>query len=166
MAPEAPAEPAGPGLADLHRYLTGRGPGLYVGVGRGRLAFAPPQHAVLVLGPPRSGKTVGLVIPNVLAAPGAVVSTSTKPDAKFIHHAEGAQPLENPRSVGWYPKRRRPPLGSQVEGPQVGRRYAAGSVMVASRVASSQPRATAHGGAIGNVDTRSHAPPSSRMPST
>jgi type IV secretory pathway TraG/TraD family ATPase VirD4 len=33
-----------------------------------------------VLGPPRSGKTSAIVIPNVLAAPGAVVSTSTKPD--------------------------------------------------------------------------------------
>ena len=35
---------------------------------------------MLVVGPPRSGKTSGLVIPNVLNAPGAVVSTSTKPD--------------------------------------------------------------------------------------
>jgi type IV secretory pathway TraG/TraD family ATPase VirD4 len=35
---------------------------------------------MLVLGPPRSGKTTSLVIPAVLDAPGAVVSTSTKPD--------------------------------------------------------------------------------------
>ena len=34
----------------------------------------------MILGPPRSGKTTSLVIPNVLAANGAVVSTSTKPD--------------------------------------------------------------------------------------
>ncbi len=34
----------------------------------------------MVLGPPRSGKTTSLIIPNVLAANGAVVSTSTKPD--------------------------------------------------------------------------------------
>ena len=38
------------------------------------------QHSVLVLGPPRSGKTSALLIPNVLSAPGAVVTTSTKPD--------------------------------------------------------------------------------------
>ena len=38
------------------------------------------QHSVLVLGPPRSGKTSGLLIPNVLSAEGAVVTTSTKPD--------------------------------------------------------------------------------------
>jgi type IV secretion system protein VirD4 len=69
-----------PGLAHLHQYLTARGSGIYLGLGSGRLAFAAPQHAVLVLGPPRSGKTTTLVIPNVLAAPGAVVSTSTKPD--------------------------------------------------------------------------------------
>jgi type IV secretory pathway TraG/TraD family ATPase VirD4 len=34
----------------------------------------------MVLGPPRSGKTTAVVIPNVLAAPGPVVTTSTKPD--------------------------------------------------------------------------------------
>ena len=35
---------------------------------------------MLILGPPRSGKTSSLVIPSVLDAPAAVVSTSTKPD--------------------------------------------------------------------------------------
>ena len=44
------------------------------------MAYAGPESSVLVVGPPRSGKTSGLVIPNVLNAPGAVVSTSTKPD--------------------------------------------------------------------------------------
>jgi type IV secretion system protein VirD4 len=72
--------PAEPGLEQLHRYLDQRGPGLYLGTGPGGLAFAPPQHALLVLGPPRAGKTSGVVVPNVLAATGAVVSTSTKPD--------------------------------------------------------------------------------------
>ncbi len=33
-----------------------------------------------MLGPPRSGKTSSIVIPAILGAPGAVVSTSTKPD--------------------------------------------------------------------------------------
>jgi len=41
---------------------------------------AGPEQAVLVLGPPRSGKTSCVVVPNVLAAPGPVVSTSTKPE--------------------------------------------------------------------------------------
>jgi len=34
----------------------------------------------MILGPPRSGKTTSLIIPNVLCANGPVVSTSTKPD--------------------------------------------------------------------------------------
>jgi type IV secretory pathway TraG/TraD family ATPase VirD4 len=42
--------------------------------------FAPPEHCVLVLGPPRSGKTTAIVVPNVLASSGAVLSASTKPD--------------------------------------------------------------------------------------
>jgi len=42
--------------------------------------YAGPESAVLVVGPPRSGKTSTLVIPSVLDAPAAVVSTSTKTD--------------------------------------------------------------------------------------
>lgn len=42
--------------------------------------FAGLQHSVLVLGPPRCGKTSTIVVPSVVEAPGAVVSTSTKPD--------------------------------------------------------------------------------------
>jgi type IV secretory pathway TraG/TraD family ATPase VirD4 len=59
--------------------------GLYVGNASAdpstiSMFHAGPESSVLVVGPPRSGKTSGLVIPNVLDAPGAVVSTSTKPD--------------------------------------------------------------------------------------
>ena len=42
--------------------------------------WAGPESSVLVVGPPRSGKTSCLVVPNVLDAPAAVVSTSTKRD--------------------------------------------------------------------------------------
>ncbi len=51
-----------------------------VGAGPGGLVVAGPQQAVLVLGPPRSGKTSAIVVPNVLSAWGPVLSTSTKPD--------------------------------------------------------------------------------------
>ena len=51
-----------------------------VGAGPSGLVVAGPQQAALVLGPPRSGKTSALVVPNVLSAWGPVVSTSTKPD--------------------------------------------------------------------------------------
>lgn len=67
-------------LQDLQHRLAAVGPRLYIGHGEEGMAFAGHQQSVLVLGPPRSGKTTTLVIPNVLAAPGAVVSTSTKPD--------------------------------------------------------------------------------------
>jgi len=54
--------------------------GAYLGGDEGGWRFVPPEHSVLIFGPPRSGKTTSLVIPNVLCANGAVVSTSTKPD--------------------------------------------------------------------------------------
>ena len=69
----------------------GRG-GVPLGRGRdGRVRFARLQAAVLVLGPPRSGKTSGIIIPSVLSHLGAVVSGSTKPDVDE-RDAEGAGP--------------------------------------------------------------------------
>src|SRR5665811_128647 len=57
------------------------GGGAFLGLSPGeRWATADPEHAVMVLGPPRSGKTSSVVIPAVLAAPGAAVATATKPD--------------------------------------------------------------------------------------
>src|ERR1035437_1444707 len=54
--------------------------GIYLGHDGDDWHFAPPEMSVMMLGPPRSGKTSSLIIPNVLAANGPVVSTSTKPD--------------------------------------------------------------------------------------
>ncbi len=57
------------------------GGGGYLGLSRsGRWLLADPKHAVLVLGPPQSGKTASVFIPTIAAALGAVISTSTKPD--------------------------------------------------------------------------------------
>ncbi len=67
-------------LRQLQSNLATNGPELYVGTDGRRLIWAGPQQALLVLGPPRSGKTSTLVVPNVLAAPGPVLVTSTKPD--------------------------------------------------------------------------------------
>jgi type IV secretory pathway TraG/TraD family ATPase VirD4 len=53
---------------------------IYLGHGAEGPVWAGEEQSVLVLGPPRSGKTSGIVVPTVLSAPGAVVSTSTKPD--------------------------------------------------------------------------------------
>ncbi|MDA8302363.1 MAG: type IV secretory system conjugative DNA transfer family protein [Actinomycetota bacterium] len=67
-------------LVEMRANLAANGPELYVGAdGRG-LVWAGPEQSALVLGPPRSGKTSAVVVPNVLAAPGAVVVTSTKQD--------------------------------------------------------------------------------------
>jgi len=57
-----------------------RGRGICLGMGASGLTWAGREHATLVLGPSRSGKTSSLVVPNVLAAEGAVLSTSTKTD--------------------------------------------------------------------------------------
>jgi len=54
--------------------------GIYLGHDERGWRQADAQQAVLVLGPPRSGKTSSLIIPNLLSANGAVVATSTKPD--------------------------------------------------------------------------------------
>jgi type IV secretion system protein VirD4 len=68
-----PFEGMAPPVAEARR-------GLYLGAGRFGPLIGHPEQGALVLGPPRSGKTSSLVIPNVLGAPGSVVSTSTKPD--------------------------------------------------------------------------------------
>lgn len=65
------------------RELTARGNGgVFLGLTPDYREWvtAERQQAVMVLGPPRSGKTSALIIPSVLAASGPVVSTSTKID--------------------------------------------------------------------------------------
>ena len=90
---------------------------IYVGIGPGGWSWAGAQRSTLVLGPPRSGKTSSLVIPNILLSDGAVVSTSTKPDVMmatadarqregwtFLYDPSGD--VECPRGVeriGWSP---------------------------------------------------------------
>ena len=68
----------------VRSVLAGAGHPLYLGCGPEGVAFARPQQAVLVLGPPRSGKTSAVVVPTVLSAGGAVVSTSTKTDVMDV----------------------------------------------------------------------------------
>jgi len=54
--------------------------GFCLGRSRGVECWASVEDSMVVLGPPRSGKGMNLVIPAVLDAPGAVVTTSTRPD--------------------------------------------------------------------------------------
>lgn len=54
--------------------------GYLLGTTRGRGVWSSIEDSALVLGPPRSGKGLHLVINAVLDAPGAVVTTATRPD--------------------------------------------------------------------------------------
>ncbi len=53
---------------------------VYLGRAERGDVFAPPEVAVMLLGPPRSGKSSCVVMPNVASHAGAVVAASTKPD--------------------------------------------------------------------------------------
>ena len=54
--------------------------GYLLGRSRGREIWASVEDSILIVGPPRSGKGLHLVINAILDAPGAVVTTSTRPD--------------------------------------------------------------------------------------
>jgi type IV secretion system protein VirD4 len=58
--------------------------GAYLGFGRTHPVFSGPQHATLVIGPPRSGKTSGVIIPALTWWSGPAVVTSTKPDVLTV----------------------------------------------------------------------------------
>jgi type IV secretion system protein VirD4 len=69
-----------PGEA-VREHVQRLGGGAFLGFAPGgNWVTADPEHAVMVLGPPRSGKTSSIVIPAMLGAPGAAVSTATKRD--------------------------------------------------------------------------------------
>jgi type IV secretory pathway TraG/TraD family ATPase VirD4 len=51
-----------------------------LGRASGRNCYASIEDSVVLLGPPRSGKGLHLVIPMILDSPGAVIRTSTGPD--------------------------------------------------------------------------------------
>ena len=96
-------------LAGLH------GGGCYLG-SMGAPVFGGSEQCVLVLGPPRSGKTSGVVVPNVLAARSVVVASTKRDvlDATYRQRRElGHCLLYDPsgataappgvRVVGWSP---------------------------------------------------------------
>ena len=79
--PSARPTPALRPADSVREHMRGLGGGAFLGfTPGGGWVTADPEHAVMVLGPPRSGKTSSIVIPSLLAAPGAALSTSTKPD--------------------------------------------------------------------------------------
>ncbi len=78
--PAQPQPPVDP-LKDVRgrSWRAGGGPRLGLG-SNNQPRFARAERAVLLLGPPRSGKTSSVIIPTVVAHTGPVVATSTKPD--------------------------------------------------------------------------------------
>lgn len=54
--------------------------GYLLGAARGRQVWATVEDSILLIGPPRSGKGLNIVINAILDAPGAVITTSTRPD--------------------------------------------------------------------------------------
>mgnify|MGYP001062778198 CR=1 FL=1 len=54
--------------------------GSRLGTAKGVGVWASVEDSIMVIGPPRSGKGLHIVIPAILDAPGAVVATSTRPD--------------------------------------------------------------------------------------
>jgi type IV secretion system protein VirD4 len=54
--------------------------GYLLGRSHGREIWASVEDSILVIGPPRSGKGLHLVVNAILDAPGPVVTTSTRPD--------------------------------------------------------------------------------------
>ena len=71
-----PADP----LVAVRRTGLRAGGGAYLGKTKHGARHARSERAVLVLGPPRSGKSSAVVIPALIAHSGPAVSTSTKPD--------------------------------------------------------------------------------------
>ncbi len=69
-------------LRTVRELTAGEGGGVFLGITPDYREWqtAERQQAVLVLGPPRSGKTSSLIIPTLLSAAGPVVTTSTKID--------------------------------------------------------------------------------------
>lgn len=62
---------ASPSVADLGHEL---------GRASGRICYSSIEDSVVLLGPPRSGKGLHLIIPMIIDSPGAVITTSTRPD--------------------------------------------------------------------------------------
>lgn len=107
-------------LDELRRESWRHDHGLRLGRGRGgAVAFAAPEHSVLAIGPPRSGKTSAVVVPNVVSACGPVLATSTKPDLMLTTSLARArvgrcmlfdpsgltEPAPNVERIAWSPLR-------------------------------------------------------------
>ena len=73
----------GAALAQTHLNVTDPRPadvGYLLGTARSRQVWATVEDSILLIGPPRSGKGLHVVINAIMDAPGPVITTSTRPD--------------------------------------------------------------------------------------
>jgi type IV secretion system protein VirD4 len=97
------------------RSLAKRGSSARLALGRrgGRLLYAEQRHALVVFGPPQSGKSAGLAIPALLEWEGPVVASSIKTDllASTLRRRQALGPvfvfdpneLSGVKTHGWSP---------------------------------------------------------------
>ncbi|MFI7067086.1 type IV secretory system conjugative DNA transfer family protein [Kribbella sp. NPDC050124] len=78
--------------------------GRYLGRSCGRQCWASVEDSEIVLGPPRSGKGLHQIIGAIIDAPGAVVTTSTRPDNLVatveLRRAAGPVAIFDPQGLG------------------------------------------------------------------
>ncbi|WP_293769486.1 type IV secretory system conjugative DNA transfer family protein [Sporichthya sp.] len=81
--------------------------GYRLGHARGRELWCAVEDSALLVGPPRMGKGLHVVIPWVLDAPGAVIATSTRPDTLAVTHraraARGPVAIFDPQRLAGLP---------------------------------------------------------------
>ena len=81
--------------------------GYRLGRARGRDLWCSVEDSALLVGPPRMGKGLHVVIPWVLDAPGPVVTTSTRPDTLALTHqartARGPVAIFDPQRLAGLP---------------------------------------------------------------
>ncbi|TCN28604.1 TraM-binding TraD/TraG-like protein [Kribbella orskensis] len=78
--------------------------GVYLGRSRGVECWASVEDSLITVGPPRSGKGIHQVIAGILDVPGAVVTTSTRPDnlaaTLAVREAIGPIAIFDPQGLG------------------------------------------------------------------
>lgn len=118
-SPSVLASRAADPVATVHKFTDGRA---FLGVDPNTRQWVVADHrqAVLVLGPPQSGKTSSIVVPAILSSSAAVVSTSTKAEVLratadlrarngrvWLFDPSGAERVpDNVLEVHWSPVRR------------------------------------------------------------
>lgn len=81
--------------------------GYRLGTLRGRDLWCTVEDSALVVGPPRMGKGLHVVVPWILDAPGPVVATSTRPDSLAVtlrhRRAHGPVAIFDPQQLAGLP---------------------------------------------------------------